>query len=280
MSSVPNAQFTPTHGNTADRQWFKFPGSKWGIQANWTTEDVNTAEFFFPLVVSGIVEGGPADKLSLLKGDCLLTIQVEKVHEDDTPNAVHDIFAEASQTHPHINVLDKHTKLLLSLAPMCKIYVHMRKRCETPQCDGELQECLDNTDHCLVCIKCGLVANSRMTGTCTEEMSEVQLENRRLHRLPPQPDVDMYSGKRTETKPSFRHVAWIKTSEQQLRSAERNESRSTSAPGVKTQNSIHQAEQTQALMQQICTEVQLQPDVPARALDIFKDNRTNRRRNC
>ena len=199
------------------------------------------------------MKDGPADKLGLLKGDCLLAIQVEKVLEHDKPYAVHDIFAEASKTHPHLNELDKHTKLLLSLAPMCKIYVHMRKRCGNSQCDGELQECLDNTDYCLVCIKCGLVANSRMARTCSEEMSEVQLENRRLHRLPPQLNVDMHSGERTETKPSFRHVAFIKTSELQLRNAERNESRDTSAPGVKTQNSIHQAEQTQALMQQILT---------------------------
>jgi len=159
------------------------------------------------------VPGGPADKLGLQKGDCLLAIQVEKVHKDDPPNAVHDIFAEASKTHPHFNVLDQHTELLLRVAPICKIYVHMRKRCGTSQCDGELQECLDNTDHCLVCIKCGLVADFRMAGTFGEEMSAVQLENRRLHRLAPQLNVDMHSGERTETMTYLQDVVRIKTSE-------------------------------------------------------------------
>jgi len=58
-----------------------------------------------------------------------------------------------------------------------------------------------------------------------------------------------------------------------LRNAHRNELRDTSAPGVKTQNSIHQAAQTENLMQQICTGAKLQPAVPARALEIFQKNR-------
>ena len=276
MSSVPAHSFVAKHPETDYTKWYLFPPYAYGFSANVTSEDKATAKITYPFIITKIKPNGPADRLGLQVGDQILAIRLAPAKIGDPQLPVHDVCCVNDNSHKDkdgfstpVKVVDDQTKLRMDLAAECSVYVHLRQRCQTPDCRGEMQISSDAMDHSLLCTQCGVVAATRMSGYFFEELTPVQAENYRLQRLARGPRAEESLSMRTETVPVFQGIGRAAPPQQILQDAYKHHDASTGDVGVRAEKRKNQASSTELVMQKMCKVVELSPKVCARAMQIF-----------
>ena len=246
-------------------------GGNYGMRADRTTAHAKTGEFTHPLIITGIVPAGQAEKLGLRVGDRILAIQLAP-DAHGTKNKVHEICAVASESNLLIQVVDKKTQIMIMMGAACRIFVALLPRCATHECSGEIVISDDCTDHCMVCMQCGVVAASRMPVVCEDAISDVQRQEICLQRLSHSPLVNEASNMHLDTFPHFPNVTVHQDrSGIMLRNAAARMHAEEHGTGVKKQKKQEQEAQTDIRIEQICLLVELPLFVRARASLNFKN---------
>jgi len=272
MSTRRAADFVGKYDETAAKQWKTLHHGTYGMSADTTTADAKTSQYTYPVRITGIVPGGQAEKLGLRAGDRITAIQLLNSAAGGKVHKVHEISAVASDNNMLIQVVDKQTQILLKMAAACRIYVALIPRCGTHKCSGEMTISDDSTDLSMVCMKCGVVAASRMAGVFEEEFSDVQRKEIWLQRLAPSLIMDEGASMVPDTYPQFEKVNDYLdkgTSGILLRNAAERMHKEENGRGVKKLKKQEQEAETDIVMEQICKCVDLPPFVFIRASKNF-----------